>query len=277
MRRISILVVPDVHGRDFWMKPVEETLLNTDAQVVFLGDYLDPYPWEWETEDMTPMEAMSRCREDALNRFKEIIDLKKKYPERVTLLLGNHDCGYAIGSDICDCRTDYRNYQEIEYLFKDNRNLFQLAASSDVAGKKFTFSHAGILKGWADRLFDLSNDLQAPENYDIISILNNAWLTENYHILDRLAEYDGYRGWEGGQYGSPVWSDIRSWTYVTPEETFGYNIVGHTQLKELPVVLDQISCLDCRRCFFIDEDGQLRDYDSGEIPQKRQYPDDEWW
>jgi hypothetical protein len=50
---------------------------------------------------------------------------------------------------------------------------------------------------------------------------------------------------------------------VTEEETFGYNICGHTQLN-YPVVLDQITCLDCRKTFFLDEEGILRDYDSGE-------------
>ena len=265
MKDIKVLIIPDVHGRDFWKRPVEETLSSTDAQVVFLGDYLDPYPWEWERPDIPPAVARVKCRQDALDRFKEILDIKRKYPDRVTLLLGNHDCGYAIGSDICDCRTDHKNYQTIEYLFKDNRKLFQIASSSEIAGKRFVFSHAGLLKGWVTNVFNNLGDL------DPVDLLNNAWLDESYLALDHLMEYDSYRGWDSWRFGSPVWSDIRSWTDITPEFTFGYNIVGHTQLEKDPVVLDTIACLDCRRAFYLDSYGNICDWETDEICPRRDY------
>ena len=37
----KVLIVPDVHGRKFWHK-AKEMVAEVD-QVVFLGDYLDPY------------------------------------------------------------------------------------------------------------------------------------------------------------------------------------------------------------------------------------------
>ncbi len=37
----NILVVPDVHGRKFW-----ETALDYPGEIIFLGDYTDPYPRE---------------------------------------------------------------------------------------------------------------------------------------------------------------------------------------------------------------------------------------
>ena len=245
-RDIKYLIIPDVHGRDFWMKPVEEVLKNYESQVVFLGDYLDPYPYEWD--------AGIDYRQLALNRFKQILEIKKQYPRRVTLLLGNHDCGYAIGSHICDSRTDRINKKEIESLFQDNRELFQIAEECHLGNRHIIFSHAGILKGWAYLVWSGDN---------IVDYLNNAWLTDNRGILAALGHYDLYRGWGGFEFGSPVWSDIRSWTKVTSDETYGYNICGHTQLN-YPVVLDQITCLDCRKTFFLDGEGILRDYDSGE-------------
>ena len=252
---IKYLIIPDIHGRDFWMTPVEDVLKNYESQVVFLGDYLDPYPHEWD--------AGIDYRQLALNRFKLILEIKKQYPGRVTLLLGNHDCGYAIGSDICDCRTDYDRYREIESLFQDNRELFQIAEECHLGGRHFIFSHAGILKGWVDQIYDIRDIQSSPVKYNPVNYLNNAWLTEDYQTLNHLGDYDRYRGYLGYKYGSPVWSDIRSWQSVTEEETFGYNICGHTQLN-YPVVLDQITCLDCRKTFFLDEEGILRDYDSGE-------------
>ena len=35
-----IVVIPDVHGRDFWKKPVANTPCD---KIIFLGDYVDPY------------------------------------------------------------------------------------------------------------------------------------------------------------------------------------------------------------------------------------------
>ena len=60
------------------MEPVKEVLENTGAKICFLGDYLDPYPHEWE-------EGVDYKR-IAIDRFKEIIQLKKDHPDRITLL-----------------------------------------------------------------------------------------------------------------------------------------------------------------------------------------------
>lgn len=72
----KILIIPDVHGRTFWR--VAEEVINEMDKVVFLGDYLDPYP----EENITP--------DDALNEFCKILEFKNKYPEKVVLLIGNH-------------------------------------------------------------------------------------------------------------------------------------------------------------------------------------------
>ena len=48
---IKILIIPDVHGRDFWKEPVTRTLQETDARICFLGDYHDPYPQEFHYDE----------------------------------------------------------------------------------------------------------------------------------------------------------------------------------------------------------------------------------
>lgn len=250
---IKYLIIPDVHGREFWREPVMETLHDTDAHIVYLGDFHDPYPQEFDSDDWGYLRR-------SVDQFKEIIELKKKYPDRITLLIGNHDCGYAIGDDICSSRMDRSHRSELENLFRDNKNLFQLAEECDIAGRHIVFSHAGILKGWADLVW--GEDALDP-HFNVVDRLNNAWLTDHYGILDALGNYDNYRGWGGFKYGSPVWSDIRAWLYVTPEETYGFNIVGHTQV-ERPIILDTIADLDCRKAFYLDDQGVLRFYDSDE-------------
>ena len=75
----EILIIPDVHGRDFW----KEAVVSQDYEkVVFLGDYSDPYDIEGITDDV------------AIDNFKSIIDYKQQNPDKVVLLLGNHDLHY---------------------------------------------------------------------------------------------------------------------------------------------------------------------------------------
>lgn len=257
-KKINTLIIGDVHGRWFWKEPVEKVLAETDAHIVFLGDYLDPYPHEWREEDNE--------RLISIDRFKEIINLKKEHPDRITLLIGNHDGGYCISSSICGCRHDYANSREIEKLFNDNRNLFQIAEERDINGKHFVFSHAGILKGWVKLVWG-EEDMNR-EGFNVVDELNNAWFVGHYGILDSLGIYDRYRGWGGFLYGSPIWSDIRSWVKVTPEETYGFNIVGHTQCNEKPVIFETIADLDVRKAFYLDDEGNIRDYETDDIQKK---------
>jgi hypothetical protein len=158
---------------------------------------------------------------------------------------------------------DYANRREIENLFSGNRNLFQIAEEANINGKHFIFSHAGTLKGWVKLVWgeeDMNRD-----GFNVVNELNNAWLTGHYGILDSLGNYDRYRGWGGFQYGSPVWSDIRSWVKVVPEDTYGFNIVGHTQCETKPIILETIACLDVRKAFYLDDEGNIRDYETDEI------------
>ena len=76
MKENTILVCGDIHGRRFWKEPCKN--LDKYDKVVFLGDYLDPYGFEG-------IEV-----EDAIENFKEILELKKNNMDKVVLLLGNH-------------------------------------------------------------------------------------------------------------------------------------------------------------------------------------------
>lgn len=251
---IRYLILPDVHGRDFWVKPVEEALADPGVKIIFEGDFHDPYPWEFENEP--------NYLQKSIDNFKEILNIKQQNPERVTLLIGNHDCGYAISEEICSSRMDYRHKDEIGELFTENWELFQLADECEIAGRHFIFSHAGIHKKWAERVFGKDCD-------DVVNSLNEIWKSDNRELLYWLGDYDAYRGWGGCQYGSLVWSDIRSWAGVTPEESFGFHIVGHTQLEsDSPVILDTIADLDCRKAFYLDSSGDIRDWDTDKVCKK---------
>ena len=77
----QLLIIPDVHGRTFWKDAVSQYEDKVE-KIIFLGDYLDPYPDEGIT------------RKGAIRNFEEIIDYKINNSDKVVLLLGNHDLHY---------------------------------------------------------------------------------------------------------------------------------------------------------------------------------------
>lgn len=83
---------------------------NQVIDVVFLGDYVDPYPQEGITD------------EQAIMGFREIIYFAKGR-DNVHLLLGNHDLQYFKEDFICEwdyCRYCREYEDEIKTLFRSN-------------------------------------------------------------------------------------------------------------------------------------------------------------
>lgn len=251
---IKYLLIPDIHCREFWKEPVKDVLANADAKIVCFGDYLDGYAHEWTVDDDYQTRGIAN--------FRELIGLKKDHPERIVLLIGNHDCGYAIGRYTCDCRTDTKHYDEIRNLFLENWDLFQLAYEMTINGKHFICSHAGINKKFATDCFgEYANEANVVEKF------NRAWIEKNEAVFDRLGQYSYYRGWGGQDYGSLVWADLREWACNPDDknEAYGNAIVGHTQLEKNIVFLDNITCIDARRAIYADNDGNLHEYATGEL------------
>ena len=114
-----ILVIPDVHGRIFWKEPVQKYIDQVD-RIVFLGDYLDPYPEEGKVYSPQSL----------FDNLMDIIELKRANMDKVVLLKGNHDQHYAseIFRDMaCGSRCDTINWSLYNAVFVRNRDLFRLA------------------------------------------------------------------------------------------------------------------------------------------------------
>ena len=214
----KILIVPDVHGRAFWHRAME--LVDQVDQIVFLGDYLDPYSHEGISFDL------------ALEEFNKILEFKKEYPDLITLLVGNHDMHYII-KDFMDCsRRNMDMLDQLHKLYNSNLDLFNLIHIED----DWLFSHAGVYKGWMDKYEFTLEDLNL-----------KTFLGSHWPALEDLSMYRG-----GYNYvGSCIWADIRE--SVKNELFPGYKqIVGHTQLNDKPYITDKIACVDVRRCFILD-------------------------
>lgn len=249
----KILIIPDVHGREFWKEPCKN--LDSYEKVIFLGDYVSPYP----TEDIT--------NKQALTIFKEILKLKKENKEKVILLLGNHDFSY-LNINICECRTDYVNYNALQQLFLNNLDLFDLAYETTIQDIRYFFSHAGVRKEWfdiyvKDKWFEWDSD--ALPNTDYFNNALHVAYQENSQTLvqfeSAISIYSGYRGWSKDSNGSIVWADAREFIKESREYDNVIFICGHTQLKDRPIVTEGFVDLDVRNAFILDtESGKIEEF-----------------
>lgn len=184
----NVLVLPDIHGRDFW----KESCKNIDqfTKVIFLGDYFDPY--DFENISVT----------DCIDNFKEILELKKNNMDKVVLLLGNHD--YPYYSDVYyhfskyHCRHSKFYHNEITDLFVKNKEYFKLChVEGDIL-----FTHAGIESGW---LYNVVGCNEKSNINDICNVINE--LQDNIEGQHKLYMITSKRGgWN--KYGSCIWTDI---------------------------------------------------------------------
>ena len=231
---MNILIIPDVHGRPFWKDAVEKHFDNCE-KIVFLGDYLDPYPWEWITRKMT------------IENFKEIIKYKKNNPEKVILLLGNHDLAYYDRNFPYRVRYDSSNAYKIKQNFGKNRSLFQLAYEADL-DKHYLFTHAGVLKSWYERHKELIGDLTV-DNLNRLKTFPGGIRA----LCDVSRERGGF-----GRIGSMVWSDIEEKSEIEDFDGI-YQVFGHSQQDSQPVITETWACLDCRRAFVLNEEGGFQE------------------
>ena len=236
----NIIIIPDVHGRSFWKEAVEKYPLE---QFIFLGDYLDPYPDEGFSEG------------EAFQGLQEIVRFKEEHPGKVTLLWGNHDLHYLY-PEMMGSRYDIRHAERNARFFSDHQTLFNMAYETQVAGKRFLFSHAGVGRGWIRSNWPsfLMDELSA-------ELFNG--LTGYPGFMSALGDVSAYR-WGDQPYGSMVWADCH-------EQMEGQNrlpgiiqIFGHT-LTDKPSNFDDAAyCLDCCTCFYLDgADGTVRYLNDG--------------
>jgi hypothetical protein len=223
----EILIVPDIHGRDFW-KPA----LDYNGMVIFLGDYTDPYPHEGFTQ------------ENAYQNLLKIVDFKKQNPERVILLVGNHELHYYSRRYACS-RFDNDYYEAYNAILtgKETAGLFQICKQID----KYLFIHAGITKGWYDAHFS-----------ELSKLGNTLEEQVNNLFINNMATFDEASMYRGGFHkaSSPVWTDVSEFMDETEhvDDTL-IQIVGHTQLKDdKPYFNGNIRLLDNRQLYLLKND-----------------------
>lgn len=203
---MRILAVGDIHGRNVFNKIHFEKY----DKVIFLGDYCDSHSCEVTGEEIYEI-------------FVEVIRLKKEMPEKIELLLGNHDLQYYF------YRTDYFNkvyFGQFDFatadmfseMFKKEKRLFKAAYQIG----NFLFTHAGLTKKMREEFAEIPMKKLA-------STLNKKFLTKKKIDCRLLWMGKNRCGFEPT--GSIFWADIRDFAEGIPEDL--WQIVGHNQVKEI--------------------------------------------
>ena len=124
-----------------------------------------------------------------------------------------------------------------------------MAYITKIREKDYVFSHSGILKDWLEEHKDLFGEYGSiPES---VKVLNNLYHEWNPKFIQSLLEVSSYRGgWSN--VGSMIWADLRE--HRSSEDKRVYQIFGHTQLKDQPVISENFADLDCRRSFVLNEE-----------------------
>lgn len=176
------IIIGDLHGRDVW----KNIIFDQYQKAVFLEDYVDSFTLSDQV---------------ILSNLKEIIQLKKKYAEKIVLLLGNHDLQYL----------HYPKYfcpgfrpsiqRELTFLFRTNRHLFRMAYQS----RNTIFTHAGITNTWFRRF---SNSIAASKSMTVTSsianLINAVELSQYRDILYTTSPYRTGQEDDGGI----LWADF---------------------------------------------------------------------
>ena len=233
---MKLLIIPDVHGRDFWKEPCEH--YYEFDKFIFLGDYLDHYPGE------------STVGHD-IQTLEDILEFGT-HCDKAVLLIGNHDCPYiwpdtygkALGNYWC--RHDSLNHDKIHKLFVDNLDLFTLAWDCPYKDSKLLITHAGVSQGFKEIC-----GLDAEQ-------INNFFLKEKTNDIPNVIGLSACSYYRGGpsMWGSPVWADIRE--HFKEPVTDVYQIFGHTYAKDL-ISGDHFIMTDIGKyCWTFDTEGEFK-------------------
>jgi len=223
----DILIVPDIHGRDFWLPA-----LDYKGEIIFLGDYTDPYPAEGFTD------------EDSYQILLKVIKFKQENPDRVTLLIGNHEMHYY-NKYMAAGRFSYDYYDKFNELLTNEatKDLFQVCKKVD----KYLFIHAGIIKKWYDLHYNDFKDCGS----NLEEQLNNAFFSK-MHIFYEASRYR----YGIDDAGSPLWADGRE-LYDEKEKGEHFDpeiiqIVGHTPvLKPDPLIEKNFWLVDNKKLYLL--------------------------
>ena len=257
------LTIGDVHGITEWMIPTfgtEERFykwlhnknddkdypFNKYDKIIFIGDYCDCFSIEnWINIGLTKEEANKRYKSNVeiLHNLKMIIEFKKAYPNKVILLIGNHDMHYikSTATSMYKCsgfRMDA--YMLLHELFYENSTLFQIAYQYE----NYLWTHAGVTRGFLNNfVLPMQNKeykfSEHTKNMNIAELLNFMYEINNYDLYNV-----GYSSHGSSPYPGPLWARPSD---LNPDPIDLNQIVGHTSYSDIRIFETSTSLDEIKR------------------------------
>lgn len=218
------LTIPDLHGRSGW----QQLDLEPYDKVVFTGDYVDSYEF--------PDEVIYA-------NLQAVIALKEQNPDRVELLLGNHDIQYFYYPDFRCSGFRPSAQPALTAFFQEHQALFNVAFGEGC----YLWTHAGLSAGWHQlalpHLQPLLPETATEPAVALAAALNKLAITDTGRQL--LHQVGVSRGGFAA-FGGVTWADQ---TETVGNHLPGFHqLVGHTPVRQITRFggdQSSITYLDC--------------------------------
>ena len=228
---MKIIAIGDLHGKRIWKEIIKD---NDFHIVVFNGDYFDCYG------EISPVEQ--------LHNFKEIIEYKRENPDKVKVLLGNHDFHYL--PNIFESYSGYQPEQKYNFGLEIDKAIKENLLQACYVYEDIIFSHAGVGKIWCKDVFGEENpdNLQDKINDELI------YRPSSF----RFTPGSSYSVYGDDECQTPIWIRPRALKHGRMN---GYRqVVGHTQDKNIKIE-DDIAFIDvfnnCKE-YLVIENGEFK-------------------
>lgn len=223
---MKLVAIGDIHGRSIW-KDILEKEKDAD-KVIFIGDYFDSFDIGAKKQ---------------VNNFKEILKEKEKNPDKIILLLGNHDYHYL--PEIASSGFTGSGFSNTLYR-SIGRRVVNNVRSGTIQGcyihnHKILFSHAGVTKTWST-----NNNLKLGTLQDSVNELllrdRSTFMFNDFNPTNTsMVVSDPYGD---DVYQSPIWVRPTS-LYRDMMEEYTY-VIGHTRTRSGNIeTFNNIHFIDC--------------------------------
>jgi len=214
---MKVIIIGDIHGRNSW-----KTLRDKADKLVFVGDYFDT------------REKINGKKQ--LDNFVDLISFKRENPDKVILLLGNHDYQYLRGVD-----ETYSGYQP--HYHHDIREALEYALTNKMIDicyffnnnkEKFLVSHAGVSQVW----FDIN--AKDKEGSSVVEKINNLFLKNRDNFSFYQKGMNNRNPYGDNVEQSPIWireASLLSSLLRGGEISDYKQIIGHTMVDK--IIIDE--------------------------------------
>lgn len=229
---LKTISIGDIHGSDAWMKIDFEKY----DRIIFVGDYTDHF---------------TRSNNKIIKNLLNILSLKRKYEDKVVLLLGNHDLAYHFLGDSFFMCTGHREMigTDLHDIFMRNRYSFQAAYQLG----NYLWTHAGMTYDFYHEMYiPLKDRFQkrfqmdpVPNDGEILSLMAETEAIRNLSVVSFLRK-------GSSPYGGIFWADQSEHynDFQKGKVAPFHQICGHSRVGTIKTILTQdnsasITLIDC--------------------------------